>query len=197
MYYLHLLFYICRAWWLYSSEILRVGRYVYAVYWRLYTENYFKHVNYNDTLNLIRKCFMIPPSVSSSSSLNSPPRHHHNSSSSSSSSSSNRSLKYDLQVEVSKTILPTRLCDYFLILGPGKVIANKNNYTSSNDHHHHQSSSAFYHPTILSSFPDNSFYKKQKSIIPDLLGNNWLLGIIPLYTLDFWCNRNCDRYEVQ
>jgi len=146
---------------------------------------------------------MIPPSVSSSSSsslsLNSPPRHHHhNSSSSSSSSSSNRSLKYDLQVEVSKTILPTRLCDYFLILGPGKVIANKNNYTSSNDHHYHQSSSsAFYHPTIISSFPDNSFYKKQKSIIPDLLGINGLLGKIPLYTLDLCCNRNCDRYEVQ
>jgi hypothetical protein len=128
---------------------------------------------------------MIPPSVSSSSSsMNSPPRHHHHNSSSSS-SSSNRSLKYDLQVEVSKTILPTRLCDYFLILGPGKVIANKNNYTSSNDHHHHQSSSAFYHPTIISSFPDNSFYKKQKSIIPDLLGINGLLGTIPLYTLDF------------
>ena len=142
---------------------------------------------------------MIPPSVSSSSSssLNSPPRHHHHNSSSSS-SSSNRSLKYDLQVEVSKTILPTRLCDYFLILGPGKVIANKNNYTSSNDHHYHQSSSsAFYHPTIISSFPDNSFYKKQKSIIPDLLGNNWLLGKIPLFTLNFCSNRNCDRYEVQ
>ena len=113
--------------------------------------------------------------------MNSPPRHHHHNSSSS--SSSNRSLKYDLQVTVSKTILPTRLCDYFLILGPGKVITNKNNYnqtstTSSNDHHHHHqsSSSAFYHPTIISSFPDNSFYKKQKSVIPDLLGNNGLLG---------------------
>ena len=142
---------------------------------------HWKHVNYNDTLNFIRKCFLIPPSVSSSSSsMNSPPRHHHHNSSSS--SSSNRSLKYDLQVTVSKTILPTRLCDYFLILGPGKVITTKNNYnqtstTSSNDHHHHQSSSsAFYHPTIISSFPDNSFYKKQKSVIPDLLGNNGLLG---------------------
>jgi len=108
---------------------------------------------------------MIPPSISST--VNSP----------------NRKTKHNRQVQINKTILPTRLCDYFLILGPGKVITTTSNHNNNNNNISNEqnqlsslssslsSSSPFFHTTIISTFPDQSFYKKQKMIIPDLLGN--------------------------